>query len=129
MSEMESKHSDLISKGRELGIDFSEITEQNGKLQLNGTTTFQMQKDAFWDALKAGGAEDEVGADIKVQNTDYYGDYTIQKGDTLSKIAQRYLGDANKYRMIAEENTDTISDPDKINAGATIRLPMAAALH
>lgn len=129
MAALASQYSDLIDKGRELGIDFSEVSEQNGKLVVKGMAPFQMQKDAFWDTLKERGAQGDIDAEIKVGNTDYYGEYTIQHGDTLSKIAQRYLGDANKYQMIAEANPDTIKDPDKINAGATIRLPMAAALH
>jgi len=129
MAALESHYSDLLSKGRELGIDFSEINEQNGRLVVKGMAPFQMQKDEFWDALKARGAQGDIDADIRVGNTDYYGDYTIRSGDTLSAIAKRYLGDANKYMMIAEANPDTIKDPDKINAGATIRLPMAAALH
>jgi nucleoid-associated protein YgaU len=129
MAALESQYSDLIEKGRTLGIDFSEVGEQNGKLVLKGTAPFQMQKDEFWDTLKERGAQGDIDADIKVGNTDYYGEYTIKSGDTLSKIAQRYLGDANKYPMIAEANPDTIKDPDRINAGATIRLPMAAALH
>jgi nucleoid-associated protein YgaU len=129
MAALESHYSDLLNKGRELGINFSEINEQNGRLVVKGMAPFQMQKDEFWDALKARGAQGDIDADIRVGNTDYYGDYTIRSGDTLSAIAKRYLGDANKYMMIAEANPDTIKDPDKINAGATIRLPMAAALH
>ncbi len=129
MAALESHYSDLLNKGRELGINFSEVNEQNGRLVVKGMAPFQMQKDEFWDALKARGAEGDIDADIRVGNTDYYGDYTIRSGDTLSAIAKRYLGDANKYMMIAEANPDTIKDPDKINAGATIRLPMAAALH
>src|ERR1041384_6960276 len=118
MAALESHYSDLLNKGRELGINFSEINEQNGRLVVKGMAPFQMQKDEFWDALKARGAQGDIDADIRVGNTDYYGDYTIRSGDTLSAIAKRYLGDANKYMMIAEANPDTIKDPDKINAGA-----------
>ncbi len=129
MAALESKYSGLINKARELGIQLNQVSEANGKLQIQGLAPFQMQKDEFWDTLKTQGAQAEVEADIKVSNVDYYGDYTIKSGDTLSAISKRYLGDANKYMMIAEANPDKIKDPNKINAGDTIRLPMAAALH
>ena len=49
--------------------------------------------------------------------------YTIQRGDTLSKIAKQFYGNANKYMYIVEENTGVIQDPDKIYAGQVIRIP------
>ncbi len=51
--------------------------------------------------------------------------YTIQSGDTLSKIANEFYGDANKYMFIFEENTGVIDDPDKIYPGQVIRIPPA----
>ena len=47
--------------------------------------------------------------------------YTIQPGDTLSGIAQQFLGDAGRYPEIAQLNN--IPNPDLINAGATIQIP------
>jgi nucleoid-associated protein YgaU len=49
--------------------------------------------------------------------------YTIAKGDTLSKIAKRELGDANKWRLIYDANKDTIKNPDVIFPGQTIQIP------
>ncbi len=49
--------------------------------------------------------------------------YTIQKGDTLSGIAKKFYGSANKYMYIFEENTGVIENPDKIYPGQTIRIP------
>lgn len=129
MAALESKYSELIGKARDLGINLTSVTEQNGKLQIKGVAPFQMQKDEFWDTAKKMGSPQELDAEIKVGNIDYYGEYTIRSGDTLSAIAKRYLGDANKYMMIAEANPDKIKDPDNIRAGETIKLPMAAALH
>ena len=48
--------------------------------------------------------------------------YTVKAGDTLSSIADRYLGDAGLYEQIAALNP-SISDPDAINVGQKIRLP------
>lgn len=53
--------------------------------------------------------------------------YTIVKGDTLSHIAKRFYGNANKYPEIFEANREVIKDPDLIYPGQTIRIPKAGA--
>jgi nucleoid-associated protein YgaU len=49
--------------------------------------------------------------------------YEIQSGDSLSKIAKQFYGDANKYPQIFEANKEVIQDPDKIFPGQKIRIP------
>ena len=49
--------------------------------------------------------------------------YTIEKGDTLSGIAQRFYGKARYWRQIHEANRATIENPDRIYPGDTIVLP------
>ncbi|HBG88884.1 MAG TPA: peptidoglycan-binding protein LysM [Stenotrophomonas sp.] len=49
--------------------------------------------------------------------------YTVQKGDSLSKIAKQHLGDANAWKTIFEANRDVLDDPDKIFPGQTLKLP------
>jgi len=49
--------------------------------------------------------------------------YTIVSGDSLSKIAKHFYGDASKWRQIFEANRDTIKDPDMIHPGHTIKIP------
>ena len=49
--------------------------------------------------------------------------YTVEKGDSLSKIAKRIYGDANKWHAIFEANRDRIEDPDLIQPGWILKLP------
>lgn len=49
--------------------------------------------------------------------------YTVVKGDTLSKIAKSYYGDAMKYPVIFEANKPMLTDPDKIYPGQVLRIP------
>ena len=49
--------------------------------------------------------------------------YTIESGDTLSKLAAKFLGDAMRYPEIFEANREVIQDPDKIFVGQVIRIP------
>lgn len=51
--------------------------------------------------------------------------YTVKAGDSLSKIAQRELGDASKWKAIHEANRETITNPDLIHPGQVLNLPNA----
>lgn len=49
--------------------------------------------------------------------------HTVRKGETLSAIAQQYLGKASRYPEIFEANKPMLSHPDKIYPGQTLRIP------
>lgn len=51
--------------------------------------------------------------------------YTVVSGDSLSKIAKKYYGDAMKYPQIFEANQPMLKHPDKIYPGQTLRIPQA----
>lgn len=48
--------------------------------------------------------------------------YTIQSGDTLSKIADK-LGIKGGWQSLADANADTIADPDLVFVGQVLQLP------
>lgn len=49
--------------------------------------------------------------------------YTVVAGDSLSKIAKRQYGDAQKWHQIYEANRDQIKDPDLIYPGQVLSIP------
>ncbi len=49
--------------------------------------------------------------------------HTVVSGDSLSKIAKHYYGDAMKYPVIFEANKPMLTDPDKIYPGQVLRIP------
>lgn len=49
--------------------------------------------------------------------------YEVVSGDTLSAIAKKQYGDANKYPVIFEANKPMLSDPNKIYPGQKLRIP------
>ena len=49
--------------------------------------------------------------------------YTVQSGDTLSKIAKEVYGNANEYPKIFEANKPMLTDPDKIYPGQVLYIP------
>jgi len=52
--------------------------------------------------------------------------YEVKSGDTLSKIAKQFYGDANKYNQIVEANRPMLKDADEIYPGQRLRIPAAA---
>jgi nucleoid-associated protein YgaU len=63
--------------------------------------------------------EDEVADDAVF--------HTVEKGDTLSAIAKKTLGSANRYNEIFEANKPMLSHPDKIYPGQVLRIPVDAS--
>ena len=49
--------------------------------------------------------------------------YTVVKGDSLSKIAKEFYGDAMKYPVIFEANKPMLTNPDLIYPGQVLRIP------
>ena len=49
--------------------------------------------------------------------------YTVQSGDSLSKIAKAQYGDAMAYNRIFEANQPLIKHPDEIYPGQVLRIP------
>ena len=50
-------------------------------------------------------------------------DYTIKSGDSLSKIAKQFYGNAGDWQKIYQANKDKIKDPDMIFPGQKIIIP------
>lgn len=53
------------------------------------------------------------------------GDYVVQKGDTLSEIAQRQLGSADRWKDLVAANPGL--DPRKLKVGQRLTLPAGSA--
>jgi len=69
------------------------------------------------DDLKAPPAQKKEEADESVTY------YVIKKGDSLSKIAKEFYGNAMDYPKIFEANREVIKDADLIYPGQKIRIP------
>ena len=51
---------------------------------------------------------------------------TVQKGDSLAKIAKRVLGDAGRYGRIVAANKKALPDPNKLAVGQKLAVPKEA---
>jgi len=133
---LRDKYSYAIQTAKDLRMQGS-AEERDGKLYFNGTTQTQEEANKIWDAIKTiPDWHTEIVADIKATGagaahgaTGTAGSetlYTVKSGDTLSKIAKEFLGNANAYMEIFNANKDQLSDPDKIKPGQQLRIPQTA---
>ena len=112
--------------------------EREGKLYFKGTVATDAERNELWNAIKTiPDWQKEVVADIQVTGPAAGASagggaaaaartYTVQAGDTLSKIAKEHLGNANAYMKIFDANKDQLNDPDKIKPGQVLKIPTAA---
>ena len=64
--------------------------------------------------------EDDIAAGDDAPEARFH---TVEKGDTLGKIAKEAYGNAMKYPVIFDANRPMLSDPDKIYPGQVLRIP------
>lgn len=64
---------------------------------------------------------DQIKADPQKELGTVFFRYTVQRDDSLSKIAQQYLGDRFKFHILARYND--IANPSKLAAGQVIKVP------
>jgi nucleoid-associated protein YgaU len=118
------KYSDLFTLANQVGLKNPDVKEEAGKLKVSGQTEYQLDANRLWDNIKTHqGWENEIVANIKAQRSDVYGVHTVTAGETLSKIAKSYLGDAGRYMEIVKANSETVTDPDKIKVGQRLNIP------
>ena len=121
---LKEKYQSVLDLAAKLGVKMEGIAEEGGKLKVKGMAPYQLDKELVWDKIKTlSGWENEVAADIRVEKTDIFGVYTVQPGDTLSKISKQLLGSPNKYMEIFNINKDVLKNPDMIKVGQQIKLP------
>ncbi|MFK7900164.1 MAG: LysM peptidoglycan-binding domain-containing protein [Cyclobacteriaceae bacterium] len=120
---LQDKYQGVLDLGLEYNVKDGYVNEENGVLKFGGTAEYQYQKDKMWDKIKEIGGEvpTDVEADIKVENTEFYGTYTVVSGDTLGKISKQFYGKSSQYMAIAKASN--ISNPDRISIGQHLNIP------
>lgn len=98
------------------------VEHKDGTITLSGSCVDEATKEkAILLAGNIKGVGQVVSDNFKAPAASEF--YTIKSGDSLSKIAKQYYGDAMKYPMLFEANREVIKHPDKIYPGQKIRIP------
>ena len=107
-----------------LGIDDLSIKVEGAKATVSGSAASQADKEKL--VLVVGNTEgiSQVEENVKIEAPEPEATfYTVQPGDSLSKIAKQHYGNAMKYPVIFEANKPMLTDPDKIYPGQVLRIP------
>ena len=126
LEQLKAKYQSVVDLAKSRGVHLKNVHLENEKLLIRGDAPNQDIKNEVWNQIKAVDPKyADLTADISIdpslpvpQKT-----YQVVAGDTLSKIAKKFYGDANKYMKIFEANKDQLSDPDKIKVGQTLKIP------
>ncbi len=112
----------LKKEMKDLGLDTSglDFKVDGDKVKVSGKALNQEMKEKIIMAAGNVSGVAKVEDDIPGDDPTFY---TVQKGDTLSGIAKKTLGNANDYMKIFEANKPMLSDPDKIYPGQNLRIP------
>jgi nucleoid-associated protein YgaU len=123
---LKQKYQPVIDLAAKRGVAWKNVHIENDKLLIRGAAPNDAIKNEVWTAIKA---VDPVFADLTVDITIDAAlkvpetIYAVAPGDTLSKIAKHYYGDANQYMKIFEANKDQLKDPNMIQVGQKLRIP------
>lgn len=122
---VKAKYQGVLTLGEQLGIKDGNVTEENGVLKVKGVANTQYEKNLLWDKIKEIGGENpsDIKANISVEDDTVYARHIVKSGESLSKIAKHYYGDAMKYKQIFAANTNILSNPDVIHPDQVLVIP------
>lgn len=126
LEQLKAKYQSVIDLAKARGVSLKHVHVENEKLLIKGDAPNQAIKNEVWDQIKKVDAKyADLSADIGIDASLPVPPriHEVVSGDTLSKIAKRYYGDANKYMRIFEANKDQLQDPDKIKVGQKLKVP------
>ena len=142
LEELKNKYKNALDTIQQKGVRLSHLHVQDNKLFIQGAAPSEDAKNAVWNAIKAVDPNyKDLTCDITVDpslapqqaqsaaasaggaGSSGGRTYKVAPGDTLSKIAKEFYGNANEYNKIFEANRDKLSDPNKIQVGQELVIP------
>lgn len=111
----------LNAEVAKLGADAAGVTVkvEGDTVKVTGTAATPEAQEKIILAVGNVAGVAKVEADVKEEPVFY----VVVKGDTLSAIAKKTLGNANDYNKIFEANKPLLKDPDHIYPGQSLRIP------
>jgi nucleoid-associated protein YgaU len=123
---LQEKYQSLIDLANGSGISNLNITEGDGFIKIEGSAPSEEVKQRLWDEYGRLDPDFRSG-DLVLDVTAPGGvggpgstTYTVQSGDSLSKIGSKY---GVSWQAIFDANRDKLDDPDKIFPGQELTIP------
>ena len=116
----------LINTINDLGFEVENlcVSIEEDVATLHGTAKNQETREkvilVVGNTAGIGGVSDEMEVAIQEPVSTFH---TVERGDTLGKIAKKVYGNAMKYPVIFEANRPMLTHPDKIYPGQVLRIP------
>jgi len=107
------------AQAQKLALEAVDQLQNGDELAARATLERAAQLDPGNDLARK--LSDQIRADAQRELGPVYFRYTVQKDDTLSKLAQQFLGDRFRFYILAKYND--ITNPSRLAAGQVIRVP------
>lgn len=116
----------LLAHVKQLGLAYNSLTVRTSgdTVTLEGEVATQADSEKI--ALAVGNVEGVEVVDNRLNVAEPKEEaryHSVEKGDSLSKIAKEYYGDAMKYPVIFEANKPMLKSPELIYPGQVLRIP------
>jgi nucleoid-associated protein YgaU len=134
LEQLKIKYQSVLNFIQSQGVQLQNLNLEGDKLLIRASAPTADLKNRVWDQIKLVDPNfSDLIADIQApvaaaaaagaSSTPAARTYTVQPGDSLSKISKQFYGNASMYTKIFEANKDKLDDPDKIRAGMDLRIP------
>src|SRR5258708_9903319 len=135
--QLKLKYQSVLNFIQSQGVQLQNVNMEGDKLLIRASAPSADLKNRVWDQIKlVDPSASDLTADIQApsaaaaaaasaggSSSSAARTYTVQAGDSLSKISKQFYGDANKYLKIFETNKDKLTDPDKVTLGTELMIP------
>ena len=123
---LSQKYQELINTAKSSGTANLQVREQNNVLYIDGEVTSEATKQKLWDLYNKIDPDYRSGdlvMNLKVAGAGAETEYEVVKGDSLSKIGQKF---GIAWKDIYEANRNIIKNPDLIQPGWKLKIPQKA---
>lgn len=133
LEQLKAKYASVLETIKEEGVVLAHCHVQDDKLFLQGAAPNEDAKNAVWNQIKAVDASySDLTCDLSIDSSlpqpapaaaaaPAGQTYKVAPGDTLSKISEKFYGNAHEYQKIADANG--IENVNLIRVGQELKIP------
>ncbi len=136
-NQLKQKYQTVLNMIEQQQIRLQNLHVEGDKLVIRGIAPSEQAKNAVWDQIKLVDPQaSNLMADITVEQPQQRAaaagsqggqaggqSYTVQSGDTLTKISKQFYGNPHEFMRIYYANRNQLSDPDHIKVGQQLIIP------